>query len=136
MTQFVHVNTPKSHPGVVRFEAAMNQATQIKRGLSSTRSMAGLLLTAMVAALLVVADQLIDTWADGHLLAAWVLMWVMAFTAIAFLAPAARRLASFLVARLDAWSAGVAQRRADARLWAIAQKDARVMKDIMAARRD
>jgi hypothetical protein len=45
-------------------------------------------------------------------------------------------LAGFLVARLDVWSAKVAQRRADARLWAIAQKDARVMKDIVAARRD
>ena len=136
MTQFVHVNMPKSHPGVARFEAALSQASGVKRSLSSTRSMAGLLLTAMVAALLVVADQLIDTWADGHLLAAWVLMWVMAFAAMAFLMPAARRLAGLMVARLDAWSAGVAQRRADARMWAIAQKDARVMKDIMAARRD
>lgn len=136
MTQFVHVNMPKSHPGVARFEVALNQASSFKRQISSTRSMAALLFTAMLAALLVVADQLIDTWADGHLLAAWVLMWVMAFTALAFLAPAARRLSSYLVARLDAWSAGVAQRRADARMWAIAQKDARVMKDIMAARRD
>jgi hypothetical protein len=136
MTQFVHVDMPKSHPGVARFESTVAHATAFKRNISSSRSLAGMLLTAMVAALMVVADQLIDTWADGHLLAAWVLMWVMAFTAMAFLAPAARRLASFLVARLDVWSAKVAQRRADARLWAIAQKDARMMKDIMAARRD
>lgn len=136
MTQFVHVDMPKSHPGVARFESTVAHAASIKRSLSTSRSLAGMLLTAMVAALLVVADQLIDTWADGHLLAAWVLMWVMAFTAMAFLAPAARRLASYLVTCLDAWSARVAQRRADARLWAIAQKDARVMKDIVAACRD
>ena len=102
----------------------------------ATRTLAGLMLAGVMAAMLVVADQVIDNWADGHLLAAWVLMWVMAFTAMAFLAPAARRLAGLLVTRLDAWSARVAQRRADARLWAIAQKDARVMKDIVAASRD
>lgn len=136
MAEFVHVDMPKSHPGVARFESTVVHAVSFKRSLSASRSLAGMLLTAMVAALLVVADQLIDTWADGHLLAAWVLMWVMAFTALAFLAPAARRLAGFLVTRLDAWSARVAQRRADARLWAIAQKDARVMKDILAASRD
>lgn len=136
MTEFVHVDMPKSHPGVARFESTVAHAASFKRSLSTSRSLAGMLLTAMVAALLVVADQLIDTWADGHLLAAWVLMWVMAFTAMAFLAPGARRLAGYLVTRLDAWSARVAQRRADARLWAIAQKDARVMKDIMAASRD
>lgn len=134
--EFVHVDKPANHPGVVRFEAALSKASSLKRGLGCSRSLAGLLLSAMLAALLVVADQLIDTWADGHLLAAWVLMWVLAFTAIAVIAPAARRLASYAVARLDAWSAGVAQRRADARLWALAQKDARVMKDIIAARRD
>ena len=134
--EFVHVNKPTSHPGVVRFEAALSKASSLKRSVSGSRSLAGLLLSAMLAALLVVADQLIDTWADGHLLAAWVLMWVLAFTAIAVVAPAARRLAAYIVSRLDAWSAAVAQRRADERLWALAQKDARVMKDIMAARRE
>ena len=54
MTQFVHVNMPKSHPGVARFEVALNQASSFKRQISSTRSMAALLFTAMLAALLVV----------------------------------------------------------------------------------
>jgi hypothetical protein len=134
MTEFVHVDMPKSHPGVARFEAAARYVSG--KRLDVGRSLAGMLLAAMVAALLVVADQLIDTWADGHLLAAWVLMWVAAFTAIAFVAPAARRLSIHVVARLDAWSARVAQRRADARLWSLAQKDASLMSDIMAARRD
>lgn len=136
MTKFVHVDMPKSHPGVDRLEATLAHAVSFKQGLSGSRSLAGMLLAAMIAALLVVADQLIDTWADGHLLAAWVLMWVLTFTAIALLTPAARRLATYVVARLDAWSAQVARRRADARLWAIAEKDSRVMADIIAARRD
>lgn len=134
MAEFVHVDMPKSHPGVVRFEAAARYVSG--KRLDVGRTLAGMLLAAMVAALLVVADQLIETWADGHLLAAWVLMWVVAFTAIAFVTPAARRLASYLVSALDAWSVRVAQRRADARLWALAHKDARLMQDIMAAHRD
>ena len=50
-----------SKPFGVRYDAA--------KGLSA------MLLAAMVSALVVVADQLIDTWADGHLLAAWVALW-------------------------------------------------------------
>jgi hypothetical protein len=37
------------------------------------------------------------------------------------------------MAGLDAWSARVAQRRADERLWAIAQTDARLMADLQGA---
>jgi hypothetical protein len=81
----------------------------------------------------VVADQLMDTWADGHLLAAWVLMWVIGFAALALLAPTARSLAARVMAGLDGWSQHVARRRADERLWDLARKDARVMADIQAA---
>jgi hypothetical protein len=45
-----------------------------------------MLLAAMVSALIVVADQLIDSWADGDLLAAWVVLWVVGFAAVALLA--------------------------------------------------
>jgi hypothetical protein len=91
------------------------------------------LLAAMVATLVVVADQLMDTWADGHLLAAWVLMWVIGFSALALLAPTARSIAARAVNGLDGWSQNVARRRADERLWDLARKDARVMADIQAA---
>ena len=41
--------------------------------------LAGMLLAAVLAALLVVADQLIETWANGHLLLVWVALWTVAF---------------------------------------------------------
>src|SRR3990167_6223937 len=59
----------------------------------NSRSLAGMLLAAVVAALLVVADQLIETWADGHLLVVWVALWSVAFAALALLAPPLRQLA-------------------------------------------
>ena len=99
----------------------------------STKGLSAMLLMAMVSALVVVADQLIDTWADGHLLAAWVALWAVGFSALAVFGGAARKVAVAVVVALDGWSQRVAQARADERLWAIAQSDPRVMADIQMA---
>lgn len=133
MTSFVHIDYPTSHPGVDRFESAIAAAGQLRKGFNGTKSLAGVLLAAMVAALVVVADQLVDTWAEGHLMVAWVLLWVVAFAAIALLAPTTRHLSGKLLRGLDAWSRRIARARADDRLWEIAQKDSRVMADLRAA---
>ncbi len=134
MTSFVHIDYSTRHPGVERFEHVVSAAGQMRKGFDSTRSLAAMLLAAMVAALVVVADQLIDTWADGHLLAGWVVLWVVGFAAIALLAGAARSLAARAMAALDGWSQRVARRRADERLWDLARKDNRIMADLQAAR--
>lgn len=133
MTSFVHVEYPKSHGGVDRVERAVHAAGQLRKGWTLSRGIAGMLLAAVVSALLVVADQLMETWADGHLLAAWVLLWVIGFAAVALLAPAARSVARRAVAGLDRWSQGVARRRADERLWDLARRDPRVLADLQAA---
>jgi hypothetical protein len=130
---FIHLDYSTTHPGVDRFERVISAAESVRKGLNPTRSLAALLLAAMVATLVVVADQLMDTWADGHLLAAWVLMWVIGFSALALLAPTARNVAGRVMQGLDGWSQGVARRRADERLLDLARKDSRVMADIQAA---
>ena len=134
MTNFVHVEYPSHHPGVDRFENAVAAASQMRKRFDTTKGLAAMLLAAMVAALVVVADQLVDTWADGHLLAGWVVLWVVGFAAIALLAGTARRLASRSIKALDGWSRSVARKRADERLWELARKDDRVMADLQAAR--
>ena len=106
MTSFVHVDYPTQHAGVTRIESAVAAAGRIRQGFNGTRSLAAMLLAAMVAALVVVADQLVDTWADGHLLAAWVVLWVVGFAATALFADTARHLARRTVTGLDAWSPG------------------------------
>jgi hypothetical protein len=67
------------------------------------------------------------------MLVAWVVLWAVAFTAVGLLAGSMRHLAAKLMSSLDAWSANLAQRRADERLWAIAQTDARLMAELQSA---
>ncbi len=133
MTSFVHVEQPATHAGVARAEAAFGAARELGRRFDSTRGLAAMLLAAILAALLVVADQVIDTWANGHLLMAWVVLWAVGFVVLALCADTARSLAQRMVVGLNAWSRRVAQSRADARLWEIARTDPRVMADLQAA---
>lgn len=128
MSSLTQTNFPASRLGASRV------ATRgVRRGFDSTKGLSAMLLAAMVSALIVVAEQLVDTWADGHLMVAWVALWLIGFSALALFAGAARKLAVTAVSALDAWSARVAQARSDARLWAIAQSDPRVMADLNAA---
>jgi hypothetical protein len=105
----------------------------MRRGFDSTKGLSVMLLALMVSALVVVADQLIDTWADGHLFVAWVALWLVSFAAVAVFAGSARKLAAGAIGAANAWSARLAKSRADARLWAIAKSDPRVMAELDAA---
>lgn len=134
MTSFIQPSFPTQHPGVVRIESALATVRAMRQGFDTTRGLSVMLLAAMVSALVVVADQLIDTWADGHLLAAWVALWLIGFAALAMFSAPARRLAVTVVSALNAWSARLARARADERLWALAKADPRVMADLDAAR--
>ena len=63
---------------------------------------------------MVVANEVVDTWTEGHLLAAWILMWTVGFAALALLAAPARRAAAALRAGLKAWAAARRQAAQDA----------------------
>jgi hypothetical protein len=104
-----------------------------RRDFDGSRTLAGMLLAAVLAALLVVADQVIDTWADGHLLAGWVALWTVAFAALALLAPPLRQLAGSLAVALARWSRAIQQRRLEATMWEHAQRDPRIMAELQAA---
>ena len=136
MTSFVHLEYSNQHQGVVRVEAAIGSAAasaqQFKRNFSSTRSLATLLLSAIAAAVMVVAYQVMDSLADGHLLVLWIGMWAIAFAALAAFANTARHAAVGTKATLDRWSRNIAVKRADARLWAMAKTDSRLMADLQA----
>jgi hypothetical protein len=134
MTSFVHLDYSTQHPGVARVESAIGAAKQMGQGFSGTRGLATLLLSAMAAAVMVVAYQVMDTVAEGHLLVGWLAMWAVAFAALALFAGTARHLAARMKAGLDGWSRGLAEARADERLWAMAKADARVMADLQSAR--
>lgn len=103
-------------------------------GVDGARSLAALLLAAAVAALVVLADQLIDTWADGHLFLGWVALWVVIFAGSVLFAGSARRLARRAVVALDDWSRSLAEARAETRLWEMARLDPRLKADLIKAR--
>lgn len=133
MTNFVTIKYSTQHPGVERLESALGSARRLRQEFSGTRGLATLLLSAMAAALMVVAYQLMDSVAEGHLLVMWVALWALAFSALALFAGAARKLAMRLKFGLDDWSRSIAEARADQRLWAAAKSDPRVMADLQAA---
>ena len=127
---FVHLEYPTTHPGVARAEQAIANIKHMGETFSPTRTLAAMLLAAVVAAFVVVADQMIDTWADGHLMAAWVTLWAVAFAAVGLFGGASKAWALQIKNGLDTWSANLAQSRADQRMWALAQTDTRMMADL------
>lgn len=133
MTSFAHVDYPSQHGGVVRAERAAQSLKQAARGFDGTRASASLLLAAIVAALVVVASQVIDTWTEGHLLVAWIVMWAVVFAALALFAAPAKRAAAALRVGLQRWAAARKQAAEDDQLWQLALTDARVMADISRA---
>jgi hypothetical protein len=101
--------------------------------LDGSRTLAGMLLAALMAALLVVADQVIETWADGHLLAGWVALWTVAFAALALLAPPLRQITACVAGGFFRRIAGVRAAREEAHMWEMASHDPRVVDEIRAA---
>jgi hypothetical protein len=132
-SSFVHVDMPAEHPGVARAERAFTTLRDLGRRFEGARGAATLLLAAVVSALLVVANQLVDTWTEGHLLAAWVVLWTIAFAALGLLAAPAQRAVKGV---RSTWRRSAASRRQaaqDRELWALALTDARVMAELSRA---
>lgn len=110
MASFIQPNHSARHLGVARLESTVGM---MRRGFDSTKGLSAMLLAALVSALVVVADQLIDTWADGHLMLAWVALWLVSFATLAVFSGAARQLAATVVHALDVGSRWFAQARVD-----------------------
>ena len=72
MTSFVTIKYSTQHPGVVRAESAFGAVRQLGQAFSGTRGLATLLLSAVAAAIMVVAYQVMDSVTEGHLLVMWI----------------------------------------------------------------
>jgi len=130
MTSFVHVDYPTEHPGVVRAENAIAAFKGVISNFDGARGAATLLLAAVVSALLVVANQVIDTWSEGHLLAAWMVLWLVAFAGLALLSAPARRAGAALLQATHTWAENRRLAAEDERTWAVAVKDPRIMAEL------
>jgi hypothetical protein len=130
MTSFVHVDQPATHPGVVRAEAVIERLRAARRSFDGARRLAALLLAAIASSLLVVADKLMSTWNEGSLLVAWIVLWAVAFAAIALFAGTARTLAARAVGAARAAARRRAAARADEQFMAYARFDPRILHDL------
>ena len=99
----------------------------------ASQALAGLLSAAVLAALLVVADQLIDSWAEGHLLLAWVMLWSALFAGLAVLARPLRIASVATALALQNWLAARAQARHEHAVWEFALQDPRMLQELRAA---
>jgi hypothetical protein len=126
------VFSPSSAP--VGMGAAADRGIGRTSRFDGSRSLATMLLAAAVAALVVLADQMIGSWADGHLFLGWVALWVVIFAGSALFAGTARRAAKATLRSLDSWSRSLAEARAEARLWDLARTDPRLKAELMQAR--
>ncbi len=133
MARFIQAQFPTEHAGVARFSAGLEAARDSVRSFDGARGTATLLLAALVSAMVVVANELVATWTEGHLLAAWVAAWLVGFAALALFAAPARQAASGLRSGLKAWAATRRQAEEDRKLWDLALTDARVMADLSRA---
>ena len=133
MARFINSNYPTHHQGADRIESVIDAAKEVRHDFSGARGLATLLLSALTAAILVVAYQVMDSVAEGHLLAMWMALWIVAFAALALFAGATRQLAARTKSGLDAWSRNRAQARADRRLWDMALRDSRLMSELQVA---
>ncbi|WP_076997597.1 hypothetical protein [Variovorax sp. KK3] len=132
MTSFVHVEQPATHPGVARAEAVIDHIRAARRSFDGARGLAALLLAAIVSSLLVVADKVMSTWSEGGLLVAWLVLWGVAFAALAFFAGTARGLAVRAVTATRNAARRRAAARADEQFLAYAKHDPRILRDLQA----
>ena len=133
MTSFVHVDQPTVHPGVQRAEALIARVQAARRDPIGSRALALLAIAAMVAAVLLVADNVVTSGDESGLLAAWTVLCGAAFAVLVLFASSLRTAVQDLA---SAWQAGAERRaiaRSDARFLATAHSDPRVMKDLQAA---
>ena len=133
MTSFAHVEYPTQHLGVVRAERAVEATRELARHFDGGRAGALLVLAVIVAAVLAVAN-VVETWTEGHLMAAWVVMWTVAFGALALYALPLRRAWTAVRQWLGHRAALRRQAAEDEKLWRIALTDERVMADLSRAR--
>jgi hypothetical protein len=133
MSKFVHVDMPLSHPGAERLENALETLKTMPARISAERAMASMLLAAVVSAVLLAASSLIQEVTDGHLLLAWMALWLVGFVALILLAKPIKQLARSLRSGYAARKQAQHAAGQDARLWELAKHDRRVMEDIRAA---
>ncbi|RGE46384.1 hypothetical protein DZC30_04005 [Comamonas testosteroni] len=135
MSNFIFNSYCVEHPGVVRVYQADDErlaaiaAQQANKSSTSQWTVLAVLLAALAAGIF----QATETWSDGHMLAAWIVLWAMAFASVALFTTPARRALRMVRSAYRAWTLSRQQAAADERIWNAALQDARLMADLARA---
>lgn len=127
-------NFTQQYGSAYRLESAVDTVKKPARQASSgSRGLFAVLFSAVTAAAWVVSYEVMDSVEEGHLLIMWMVLWYVAFAALAMLGGSVRRMSQPLKANVDQWFRHAASKRADERLWNNAKSDPRLMADLQAA---
>lgn len=130
LTHFVQPDFPLEHAGAARITRALGRAGRALSRLGSPAGMASVLMIAGLSALIVVAEQVVSAWTDGHLLAAWIALWLIVFGLLAAFSDAIRAWPLQWQDHMQARQQAAAQRAQDRHTWAAALADPRLMADL------
>ena len=134
MTSFVSPDFPRKHGGQTRMSDGLSTVQSFATRIRSAQGLASVLVAGGVAAAIVVADQIVAAWADGHLLLAWIAMWAIVFALLALFSDTIRTWPTRLSVAIDARLLAYSEAAAQARTWAAAQADPRLMADLLQAK--
>ena len=136
MSNFIYNSYCVEHPGVVRIYQASDErmaAIATEHEAQSQSRSYWMVLAVVLAALAAGVFQATETWSDGHMMAAWMVLWAMAFASIALFSQPARRAINLVRTGYRAWVKSRQQAAADERVWNAALQDARLMADLARA---
>lgn len=136
MSNFIYNSYSVEHTGVVRLYQASDErmaALAAEHEAKAQSKVNWTVLAAVLAALAIVISQITETWSDGHMLAAWIVLWAMAFGSVALFSTPARRAINLVRSGYRAWVKSRQQAAADERVWNAALQDARLMADLARA---
>ena len=133
MNHFAHTDYSATHGGAQRLTNFFDTLRRFAARLPGAKGLPGVLVVGGVSAAIVVADQIVSAWADGHLLLAWVAMWVVVFALLAVFSDAIRAWPTALRQRIAVSARAFAQQAEDERTWAVAQSDPRLMAELQCA---
>jgi hypothetical protein len=133
MITFMNPHFSTTHPGVGRLERVVQALQATTRFVESAKGLATLLLAALVATLMVVANEVIETWTDGHLLLAWIALWAVGFSMLAIFAHPIKAFVEGLSLQWHQWKAARHAQAEEDRMWQVAQQDPRLMAELRCA---
>jgi hypothetical protein len=133
MSSFFTPDFPTHHQGVHRLGSAVETLQQTGKQFHGARGLAAVLLAGLASALIVVADQIVSSWADGQLLVAWIALWALIFAAFALFSDVVRGWPAQFATAFETWKLESRRRAQDAQMWETASADPRLMAELRAA---